>query len=72
MFDKVYLFSKDLHQNKYQALLQDFAANIDPGVGYQTIEALGDEILPLEELPIDNKKSLSLMTWFVKATRTVS
>lgn len=71
VFDKVYLFSKDLHQDKYQALLQDFAANIDPGVG-QTIEALGDEILPLEELPIDNKKSLSLMTWFVKATRTVS
>ena len=56
VFDKVYLFSKTLHQNKYQALLQDFAANVDPVVGYQTIEALGDEILPLEELPIDNQK----------------
>ena len=56
VFDKVYLFSKNFHQNKYQALLQDFATNVDPVVGYQTIEALGDEILPLEELPIDNQK----------------
>ena len=24
-FDKIYLFSKNLHQNKYQDLLQDFA-----------------------------------------------
>jgi len=56
VFDKVYLFSKNIHQNKYQALFQDFAENVDPIVGYQTIEALGDEILPLEELPIDNQK----------------
>ena len=56
VFDKVYLFSKNLHQNKYQALLQDFAANVDPPVGYQIIEAPGDEILSLEELPMDNQK----------------
>jgi len=55
-FDKVYFFSKSLHQNKYQALLHDFATNVDPVVGYQTIEALGDEILPLEELPIGKQK----------------
>ena len=55
-FDKVYLFSKNLHQNKYQALLRDFAANIDPDVGYEVIEAPGDEIVPLEELPVDNQK----------------
>ena len=55
-FDKVYLFSKNLHQNKYQALLRDFASNIDPDVGYEVIEALGDEMIPLEELPVDNQK----------------
>jgi len=55
-FDKVYLFSKNLHQNKYQALLRDFASNIDPDVGYEVIEAPGDEIIQLEELPIDNQK----------------
>ena len=71
-FDKVYLFSKNLHRNKYRALLRDFASNIDPDVGYEVIEAPGDEIVPLEELPVDNqKKKQSLMIWSVKATRTV-
>ena len=55
-YDKIYLFSKNLHQNKYQALLQDFASKIDPAVGYQVIEAPGDEIIPLEELPVANQK----------------
>ena len=59
-FDKLFLFSKNLHQNKYQALLQDFAENIDPLVGYEVIVArvrgANDEIIPLEELPTDNQK----------------
>ena len=56
VFDKVYLFSKKVHQNKYHALLQDFASNLDPVAGYEVIEAPGDEIIPLEELPVDNQK----------------
>ena len=57
-FDKIFLYSKNLHQNKYQALLDDFTDNIDPQVGYQVIEAPGggDDIIPLEELPADNQK----------------
>ena len=57
-YDKIYLFSKNLHQNKYQDLLQEFAeeVNPDPTVGYEVIEAYGDEIIPLEELPVDNQK----------------
>ena len=54
-YDKIYLFSKNLHQNKYQALLQYFAEEVNPNpkVGYEVIEAYGDEIIPLEELPAD-------------------
>ena len=55
-YDKIYLFSKNLHQNKYQNLLQYFAEKINPQVGYDVIEAYGDEIIPLEELPADNQK----------------
>ena len=40
-FDKIFLYSKNLHQNKYQSLLDDFTDNIDPQVGYQVIEAPG-------------------------------
>ena len=55
-FDKIYLFSKNLHQNKYQNLLQDFAEEVNPEVGYEVIEAYGDEIIPLEELPVETQK----------------
>ena len=73
-YDKIYLFSKNLHQNKYQALLQYFVeeVNPDPEVGYEVIEAPGDEIIPLEKLPVDDQKILFLMIWFVKATKTAS
>ena len=69
-FDKIYLFSKNLHQNKYQTLLQDFAEQINPTVGYEVIEAYGDETIPLEELPTDNQKIVVLTILFVKATKT--
>jgi len=59
-FDKIYLFSTNLHQNKYKALLQGFAKRINPRVGYEVIEAPGDEIIPLEELPVDNQKNCCL------------
>ena len=71
-FDKIYLFSKNLHQNKYQSLLKDFAENINPEAGYEVIDAYSDEIIPLEELPVDNQKLLFLMILFVKATKTAS
>ena len=56
LFDKIYLFAKNLEQDKYQYLLQYFAENINPEVGYEVIEANGDEIIPLEELPVYNQK----------------
>ena len=52
----MFLFSKSLHQNKYQVQLHDFEENVNPEVGYEVIEALGDEIIPLLELPMDNQK----------------
>ena len=55
-YNKIYLFSKNLHQNKYQTLLQYFAEEVNPKVNYEVIKAHGDEIIPLEELPVDNQK----------------
>ena len=57
-YDKIYLFSKNLHQNKYQDLLQYFTEKVNPHptVGYEVIEAYGDEIIPLEEIPVDTQK----------------
>ena len=36
--------------------MQDSAERTNPKVGYEVIEAPGDEIIPLEELPVDNQK----------------
>ena len=36
--------------------MKDFAANINPDVGYKVIKAPGDTIIPLEDLPVDNQK----------------
>ena len=55
-FDKINLFSKNLHQYQYQGFLKDFVERINPKVGYEVIEAYDDEIIPLEELPADNQK----------------
>ena len=47
-FDEILLFAKNLHQDKYQFLLSDFATRIDPVVGYKVIQTPG-EIIPLHE-----------------------
>ena len=71
-FDKIYFFSKNLHQNKYQALFRDFAERIIPKVGYEVIELLVMKSFHSRSYRWTTKKLLSLMTWFVKATKTAS
>ena len=47
-FDEILLFAKNLHRDKYQFLLNDFAKRVDPIAGYQVIQTPG-EIIPLHE-----------------------
>ena len=55
-FDKVDLFLKTSTKTNIIVFLQDLAANVDPFAGYKVIEMYRDEIIPLEELPVDNQK----------------
>ena len=71
-YDKIYLFSKNLHQNKYQSLLQEFAEKYNPKVGYDIIEAYGDEIIPLEELRADNQKIVVFDDLVCEKNQTIS
>ena len=50
----------------------DFAKRINPKVGYEVIEAYGDEIIPLEELPVDNQKIFVFDDLVCKGTKTAS
>ena len=68
-FDKIYLYSKNLEQPKYQGLLQTFRP-ISRECGYDVGEACNDQISPLEELDDESQKVVSLMTLFVKKIKS--
>ena len=55
VYDKIYLYTKNLHQDKYQYMLDDFEERVNPVAGYNVIEA-GNDVIPLEMLPTDNQK----------------
>ena len=54
-FNKVYLYAKNLEQNKYQNLMDVFKP-ISNEVGYNVIEASNDDIVPVQELDGDSQK----------------
>ena len=54
-FDKIYLYARNLQQSKYKHLLKSLEP-ISKQVGYDIIEARNDEIIPLTDLPDENKK----------------
>ena len=62
-YDKIYLYSKNLEQSKYQNLLNMFDP-ISKHVGYDIIEASNDEIIPVFELTDDTQK-LVIFDYFV-------
>ena len=72
-FDKIYLFSKNLHLNKYHFLLQDSAERINPRVGLTRSSRLPVmKSFHSRSFRWTTKKLLSLMIWFVKAIKTAS
>ena len=54
-FDKIYLYAKNLQQNKYQYLLKKFEP-LSKKYGYNIIEASNGEIIPLPEIDDGNQK----------------
>ena len=54
-FDKIYLYAKNLQQNKYQYLLKKFEP-LSKKYGYNIIEASNGEIIPLDDMDGGNQK----------------
>ena len=54
-YDKIYLYSKNLEQPKYQGLLETFAP-ISRECGYDEVEASNDEIIPVSDLDDESQK----------------
>jgi len=55
IFDKIYLYSKNIEQPKYQQLIEDIEP-ISEECGYDVIVPSGEEIEPLEELNDESQK----------------
>ena len=56
-FDKIYLYTKNLEQDKYRKLLHIFQQiKKNKNIDYEIIEARNDNITPVSELPTDNQK----------------
>ena len=54
-FNKIYLYTKNLQQSKYQHLI-DLFEPISEEAGYPIVEASKDKIIPLDKMPWDNQK----------------
>ena len=54
-FDKLYLYARNLEQEKYKAL-ERIMAQISGKVGYELLECSNDEILPVKELDSVSQK----------------
>ena len=54
-FDKIFLYAKNLQQNKYQHLLNTFNS-ISKETGYPVIVASNENIIPLDEISDDGQK----------------
>ena len=54
-YDKIYLYAKNLQQNKYQNLLKEFEP-LSKEYGYNIIEGSNGDIIPLDEMDDGNQK----------------
>ena len=67
--DKIYLYTKNLEQEKYQNLIKEMNEASEEA-GYNVMEVSNDKIIPIIHLPYENNPKLSyLMIMFVKKIR---
>ena len=56
-YDKIYLYAKNLEQEKYQNLMKEMNEAISEEAGYNVMEVSNDAIIPISHLPYgDNQK----------------
>ena len=70
-YDKIYLYAKNLEQEKYQNLMKEMnEASNEEQAGYNVMEVSNDKIIPITHLPYEDNQKLSyLMIMFVKKNR---
>ena len=62
--DKIYLYAKNLEQEKYQNLMQEMnEASLE--TGYNVMEVSNDKIIPLTHLPYENNQKIIIFDDYV-------
>ena len=67
-YDKIYLYAKNLHQNKYQYLLKKFEP-LSKKYGYNIIEASNGDIIPLDDMDDGNQKLIIFDDYLCTTTK---
>ena len=62
--DKIYLYAKNLEQEKYQNLMQEMnEASVE--TGYNVMEVSNDKIIPVTHLPYENNQKIIIFDDYV-------
>ena len=62
--DKIYLYAKNLEQEKYQNLMKEMNEASEE-VGYNIMEVSNDKIIPITHLPYENNKKIIIFDDYV-------
>ena len=63
-FDKIYLYAKNLEQEKYQNLMQEMN-EVSSETGFNLMEASNDKIIPITHLPYENNQKIIIFDDYV-------
>ncbi|MCV6599745.1 MAG: hypothetical protein OIF36_04645, partial [Alphaproteobacteria bacterium] len=64
-YDKIYLFAKNLEQEKYQNLMKEMNEASNEEAGYKIMEVSNDEILPITHLPYEDNQKIIVFDDYV-------
>ena len=63
-YDEIYLYARNLHQDKYQKLIRKMA-ELSSKTGYEILHVSNDEIIPVTELEYEDNQKLVIFDDYV-------
>ena len=63
-YDEIYLYARNLHQDKYQNLIQKMN-DLSSKLGYEILHVSDDEIIPVKELEYEDNQKLVIFDDYV-------
>ena len=64
-YDKIYLYAKNLEQEKYQNLMKEMNEASNEEAGYKIMEVSNDKIIPITHLPYEDNQKIIIFDDYV-------